>query len=332
MLKYALPNFLSFILIFFIICSSIILWGKFKFEEPQNLQLHNTFIVNPGDSFDVISQNLHDKRIIKNQYIFKIGVVLTKNQKKLKYGEYEFPKTASMSEIANIIANGETKLHKLVIPEGFSNWQIIERLNAQELLVGDITAEPMEGTLAPQTYLFSRGEKRSALLSRMLKNQEMILEKEWLSRAEGLPLKNISELLILASIIEEEASIADEREIIASVFIKRLEKKMKLQTDPTVIYGITRGKYKLGRGLLLSELKKFSPWNTYKIDGLPPTPISNPGLASIKAATNPSKTDFLYFVSNGKGGHVFAKSYEKHLKNVTKWRKIEKQLKSTVEH
>ena len=165
------------------------------------------------------------------------------------------------------------------------------------------------------------------LLSKMEDKQASILDDAWDNRVKGLPFENKFEVLTLASIIEEEASLVDERQIIASVFINRLIKKMKLQTDPSVIYGITRGEYNLGRGLLLSELRKLTPWNTYKIEGLPPTPISNPGEASIYAVTNPAQTDFLYFVADGVGGHWFAKTYQKHTENVKKWRKIEQRRK-----
>ena len=186
--------------------------------------------------------------------------------------------------------------------------------------------------IIPNTYEVFANISEQKLIDLLAFEYKKFWNNSRLKKAKNLGLTQ-SEICILASIVQMEQQVKfDEHTKIAGLYINRLKRNMKLQADPTVIYGITRGKYKLGRGLLLSELKKFSPWNTYKIDGLPPTPISNPGLASIKAATNPSKTDFLYFVSNGKGGHVFAKSYEKHLKNVTKWRKIEKQLKSTVEH
>jgi UPF0755 protein len=181
-----------------------------------------------------------------------------------------------------------------------------------------------EGSYAPQTYLFSKGDKRDDLLTLMIEKQSIILDQAWKNRAIGLPLKNKYEALILASIIEEEASLIEEQKIIASVFLNRLKNKMRLQADPTVIFGITKGEYSLGRGLFRSELNQYTPWNTYRIKGLPPTPITNPGKSAINAATQPAITDFLYFVADGKGGHWFAKSNEEHNKNVKKWREIEK--------
>ena len=328
MIKSIFRSFVSFILIFLIVIGSVVWWGKAKYEEPQNFEIIRTFIIKPGESFDIISQNLSAQNLINNLYVLKFGIIFTQNQKKLKFGEYEIPKNASMRDIVNLIVSGETKFHKLVIPEGFSTWQVIERIKSEELLSGDVIILPLEGSLAPQTYLFSRGDDREALLSKMKNKQMSILDYAWDNRVEGLPFENKFEVLKLASIIEEEASLADERKIIASVFINRLKKKMKLQTDPSVIYGITRGEYNLGRGLYLSELRNLTPWNTYKIKGLPLTPISNPGEASIYAATNPALTDFLYFVANGSGGHWFAKSYQKHTENVKRWREIEERRKN----
>ena len=327
MFKFSFIKFVNFILIFVIIMGCVMWWGKVKYEEHQNFEIARTFIIKPGDSFDEISQNLRAQNLVSNLYVLKFGIIVSQNHKKLKFGEYEIPTKASMSNIVDLIVNGKTKVHKLVIPEGFSTWQIIERIQSEELLSGDVITLPSEGTLAPQTYLFSRGDDREALLLKMKSNQVRILGDAWDNRVKGLPFENKFEVLTLASIIEEEASLAVERPIVASVFINRLMKKMKLQTDPSVIYGITRGKYKLGRGLLLSELRKSTPWNTYRIEGLPPTPISNPGEASIYAATNPAQTDFLYFVADGVGGHWFANSYQKHNENVKKWRKIEQQRK-----
>ena len=319
-----LKNFLSFFLmLIFVLCLSI-WWGVKKFEKPSDHLLEGTFTINAGDSFNTIVKNLYDKNFIDNPYIFKLAVIIRKSHKKLKYGEYEFPERASMNEILTFIVNGETKVYKLVIPEGFSNYQISERLRSEQLLSGSINTLLAEGSYAPQTYLFSKGDKRDNLLALMVEKQSIILDQAWKNRVIGLPLKNKYEALILASIIEEEASLIEEQKIIASVFLNRLKNKMRLQADPTVIFGITKGEYSLGRGLFRNELNQFTPWNTYRIKGLPPTPISNPGKSAIKAVTQPAITDFLYFVADGKGGHWFAKSNEEHNKNVKKWREIEK--------
>ena len=330
MFRSVLRNFLSFFLILIISLCIIIWWGVKKFEMPSDQVVEGTFLINPGDSFNAIAKNLSDKKYIDNPYIFKLGVLVTQNRKKLKHGEYEFPKKASMNDILTLIVDGRTKVHKLIIPEGFSNFQITERMMSEELLRGKIEALLVEGSYAPQTYLFSRGDKRNNLLTLMGEQQLVILDQAWKNRAIGLPLNNKYEALILASIIEEEASSIEEQKIISSVFINRLKYGMRLQTDPTVIYGITKGEYKLGRGLLKTELTQYTPWNTYRIKGLPPTPITNPGKAAIEAATQPASTDFLYFVANGKGGHWFAKTNEEHNKNVTKWREIERSRNKNV--
>ena len=324
-----LKNFLSFFLmLIFVLCLSI-WWGVKKFEKPSDHLLEGTFTINAGDSFNTIVKNLYNKNFIDNPYIFKLAVIIRKSHKKLKYGEYEFPKRASMNEILTFIVDGETKVYKLVIPEGFSNYQISERLRSEQLLSGSINTLLAEGSYAPQTYLFSKGDKRDNLLTLMVEKQSIILDQAWKNRVIGLPLKNKYEALILASIIEEEASLIEEQKIIASVFLNRLKNKMRLQADPTVIFGITKGEYSLGRGLFRNELNQFTPWNTYRIKGLPPTPISNPGKSAIKAVTQPAITDFLYFVADGKGGHWFAKSNEEHNKNVKKWREIEKKREIT---
>jgi len=330
MFRIVLRNSLSFLLILIIVLCFFIWWGVKKFETPSDHLVEGTFLINPGDSFNLIVRNLSDKKYIDNPYIFKLGVLAKQSRKKLKYGEYEFPKNASMNDILTFIVDGRTKVHKLIIPEGFSNFQITERMMSEELLRGKIEALLVEGSYAPQTYLFSRGDKRNNLLTLMGEQQLVILDQAWKNRAIGLPLNNKYEALILASIIEEEASSIEEQKIISSVFINRLKYGMRLQTDPTVIYGITKGEYKLGRGLLKSELNQFTPWNTYRIKGLPPTPITNPGKAAIEAATQPASTDFLYFVANGKGGHWFAKTNEEHNKNVTKWREIERSRNKNV--
>ena len=325
-----LKNFLSFFLMLIIVLCLSIWWGVKKFEKPSDHLLEGTFTINAGDSFNTIVKNLYDKNFIDNPYIFKLAVIIRKSHKKLKYGEYEFPERASMNEILTFIVNGETKVYKLVIPEGFSNYQISERLRSEQLLSGSINTLLAEGSYAPQTYLFSKGDKRDNLLTLMVEKQSIILDQAWKNRVIGLPLKNKYEALILASIIEEEASLIEEQKIIASVFLNRLKNKMRLQADPTVIFGITKGEYSLGRGLFRNELNQFTPWNTYRIKGLPPTPISNPGKSAIKAVTQPAITDFLYFVADGTGGHWFAKSNEEHNKNVKKWREIEKKRDNKV--
>lgn len=212
---------------------------------------------------------------------------------------------------------------QITIVEGVTSWQIVDSLAKADFLAGEIAAVPAEGTLAPGSYEVQRGADRGALVAEMTERQAKILADAWANRAEGLPYDTPEEALIMASIVEKETGIAEERGKVASVFVNRLQQGMRLQTDPTVIYGITKGEGVLGRGLRQSELRKETPYNTYVIDGLPPTPIANPGADAIRAATNPGQTDYLFFVADGTGGHAFAETLEAHNENVAKWRAIE---------
>ena len=229
----------------------------------------------------------------------------------------------SVPETARVMLEDPDLRLQVTVAEGATTWQVVEALQAADFLSGEIGQVPSEGTLAPVGYEVVRGADRTRLLAEMAARQTRTLEDLWADRAEGLPISTPQEALILASIIEKETAVAEERGRVASVFVNRLEKGMPLQTDPTVIYGVTGGKGALGRGLRRSELDRETPYNTYKIAGLPPTPIANPGRASILAALNPDRTEDLYFVADGTGGHAFAASYDAHLKNVAKWRAIE---------
>lgn len=218
--------------------------------------------------------------------------------------------------------------YRLVIAEGATSWQITNALSQIDVLRADVTDAPAEGTLAPRDYEFAAGDTVSSILARMQATQEAILTEAWQNRADGLPLATPEEALILASIIEKETSVPDERRQVSSVFVNRLNRGMRLQTDPTVIYGITRGEGVLGRGLRQSELRGETPWNTYVITGLPPTPIANPGQAAIEAALNPDTTEYIFFVADGTGGHAFATNLDDHNRNVAAWRQIEAERES----
>ena len=217
--------------------------------------------------------------------------------------------------------------HRIVVAEGTTSWRIVQALNEISYLTGNLDEIPKEGSLAPDSYEFGQKDSRATILKQMSVNQERILQRFWQSKLDDLPFKTPEEALILASIIEKETGLKSERRIIASVFINRLKRGMPLQTDPSVIYGITKGKAILGRGLRKSELRKDTPWNTYLRRGLPPTPIANPGEESIFAALNPENTDFIFFVADGTGGHAFATNLTDHNKNVSKWRAIERKSK-----
>jgi len=213
--------------------------------------------------------------------------------------------------------------YRIAFAEGVTSWQVVEGLKAVDVLAGDVDEVPDEGRLAPNSYEVRAGDSRESVLTRMAEAQAVILAAAWEGRAEGLPLASAEEALILASIIEKETGVAEERRQVASVFVNRLESSMRLQTDPTVIYGITEGRGVLGRGLRQSELRGATPWNTYVIEGLPPTPIANPGRASIEAAVDPVTTDYVFFVADGSGGHAFAETLAEHNRNVARWREIE---------
>ncbi|MEM1006237.1 MAG: endolytic transglycosylase MltG [Pseudomonadota bacterium] len=219
-------------------------------------------------------------------------------------------------------ADADTR-YRVSVAEGVTSWQVVEALKGVGVLTGDVADIPPEGTLAPDSYDVKVGDDRNGILQAMQDAQQARINAVWEARRADLPLDTPEEMLILASIIEKETGVPEERGQVASVFVNRLNQGMKLQTDPTVIYGVTKGQGSLGRGLRRSELRRPTPWNTYVIDGLPPTPIANPGLASLEAAVAPDETDFVFFVADGTGGHAFAETLQEHNRNVAKWREIE---------
>ena len=219
-------------------------------------------------------------------------------------------------------AESDTRF-RIALAEGVTSWQVVEALKAIEILSGDPGERPAEGSLAPDSYELVAGQERSEIIAQMQARQDLLIAAAWELRSEDAAVDSPEEMLILASIIEKETGVAEERGLVASVFTNRLNRGMRLQTDPTVIYGVTKGESILGRGLRQSELRKVTPWNTYVIEGLPPTPIANPGKESLMAAVNPDETEYLFFVADGTGGHAFAETLQEHNRNVAKWRRIE---------
>ena len=213
--------------------------------------------------------------------------------------------------------------YRIAVAEGVTSWQIVEGLKAVDVLEGEVDEAPPEGSIAPDSYEVRAGDSRAGVIEKMQAKQDVIVAEAWEKRPEDLPINSPDEMLILASIIEKETGVPEERRQVASVFVNRLRAGMRLQTDPTVIYGITEGEGVLGRGLRQSELRRATPWNTYVIEGLPPTPIANPGRASIEAAVDPAETDFIFFVADGTGGHAFSRTLDEHNRNVARWREIE---------
>ena len=270
-----------------------------------------------------VAEMLRAQGALNYPFVFEFDLRWRRLAEQMKAGEYAIPSKASMADIAAILVAGKSIQHKLTAAEGLTSEMIYKLVQADPVLAGSAGPVPPEGSLLPETYLFVRGETRAQLLAKMHQAQQKFLAKKWAARAPDLPLQNPRQAVTLASIVEKETALPEERRHIASVFLNRLKDGMKLQSDPTIIYGITKG-YPLGRGIRESEIADATPYNTYAITGLPPTPICDPGKDSIAAVLNPEKTDDLYFVANGQGGHAFAASEAEHLRNVADWRRAER--------
>ncbi|MEO1494334.1 MAG: endolytic transglycosylase MltG [Pseudomonadota bacterium] len=280
--------------------------------------------VERGASLGTIAEQLFEAGAIESAMMFRLAARYSGQAGDLKFGEYEIPPAASVEEILEIVTSGRSIQYSVTIPEGMTVAMAVDRLNEMRLLTGEIEEMPAEGSLMPDTYSFSRGDTRQSVIETMQAAMQKELDAAWEARAPDLPLESKEQLLILASIVEKETR-PEEHKKVASVFVNRLNKGMKLQTDPTVIYGITLGTAPLGRGLRRSELAAATPYNTYVIEGLPPTPIANPGRESIRAVADPDETPYFYFVADGTGGHAFAETLDEHNRNVANWRKIERE-------
>lgn len=299
-------------------------WGWREATRPGPLAQSAVILLKPGTSVAGIATELRYAGAIRNEKVFVAAVRIRDEAAGLKAGEYEIPAGASIVDIIDLLVEGKSTLHRLTAPEGKTTKQILALIAADDVLEGDITLSPGEGDLLPETYAFMRGETRDGLIADMMKAQDEVMAELWDKRANDLPFSSQAEAITLASIVEKETAVADERARIAAVFVNRLRRGMRLQSDPTIIYGLTGGE-PLGRGLRQSELEQATPYNTYIIVGLPPTPIANPGRAAIEAVLNPADTDDLFFVADGSGGHAFAPTLEEHNRNVARWRRIERQ-------
>ena len=302
-----------------------LVWTRILAEGPHGEA--RRVLIAPGMGTRQIARKLEDEGVISSSSLFLAAIAIDRYRGRaphLKAGEFAIPPRASIREVISILRSGKAITYKVTIPEGFSTAQVLERLRADPNLSGEITLKPEEGTLLPDTYVFQRGETRDDILRRMMAAQKKLLGELWPKRAAGLPFRSPREAVILASIVERETALPEERPLVAAVFINRLKKGLRLQADPTIIYGITRGR-KLGRPLRKSDIQRKTPWNTYQIDGLPPTPIANPGREAIAAVLNPAPSDALYFVADGSGGHVFATSLAEHNRNVRKWRALRRE-------
>ena len=306
-------------------------------SKSQQLKA-GSFLVREGSSMEQIVDEItrSGPSTCGTEIEYRIGVTRTQTRvRELNPATLDFDEVVSFEveedELPEIYKEkrGEADTrYRISLAEGVTSWQVVEALKFMDLLTGEVAELPAEGMLAPDSYEVRPGADRNAILGDMKEKQELRINSAWEGRQDGLPLNSPEEMLILASIIEKETGQPEERGQVASVFVNRLNRGMKLQTDPTVIYGVTRGQGTLGWGLRRSELRRVTPWNTYVIDGLPPTPIANPGLASLMAAVAPDDTNFVFFVADGTGGHAFAETLQEHNRNVAKWRMIEAEQKS----
>jgi UPF0755 protein len=302
-----------------------------QFDQPGPLNYATVVVIPKGEGVSAISDRLEREGVIADRRIFVASALYFRAQDKLKAGEYAIKKNASIREVLDTLVEGKAILYSVSIAEGLTSLQVVDRLKATQDLTGPMPLVPAEGSLLPDTYRFAKGTSRDELVARMQNDQQKFVEKIWNTRVTGLPFKTKQEAITLASIVERETGKADERPRVAAVFVNRLKSNMRLESDPTIIYGLSGGKGTLGRGILRSEMEQMTPYNTYRIKGLPPTPIANPGRAALEAVLRPAKTSDLFFVADGTGGHIFAEKFEDHQKNVVKWRAIEKELREKEE-
>lgn len=323
---------LSFVFLLFLLTGAIAIWLRQSFDAPGPLAQSATIIVSKGDAALDIAERLEKAGVINDRRVFMLqyyaarayGSASGVDRAGLKAGEYEFSREASVRQVLDTIISGRGVLQKLTIPEGLTSRQIIDRLMADAGLSGEITDMPPEGSLLPDTYRFSRGASRQEIVDRMRSEHAKMVTALWATRAPDLPLKTPEEALVLASIVEKETGRADERPKVAAVFVNRLRKGMRLQSDPTIVYGLVGGQGPLGRAITRADIDSKTPYNTYQIDGLPPGPICNPGRAALAATLNPPATQDLYFVADGTGGHAFTSTLKDHNAAVANWRRIEK--------
>lgn len=316
--------FLTLVLIAAFAAGVGLYWSRHEYLSAGPNGADANFFVDQGATVESVAAQLEDRGLISNRWIFVGAAQMLKTATKIKAGEYLIPAHASMDSIMEKLVEGRSIQHSITIPEGLTSAQIIARINENPILVGDIGFIPAEGSLLPETYKFTRGANRQDLLERMQRAHQKVVDDAWEHRNDDLPLKTKADVVTLASIVEKETGRADERTRVAAVFLNRLSKGMKLQSDPTILYGLYGGEaWEKPRTIYRSDMQRPNAYNTYQIEGLPPGPIANPGRASIEAVTNPSRTDDLYFVADGSGGHAFSETYAEHQRNVEKWRVIE---------
>lgn len=316
---------LFFIALFATVMGGSIYVGHVILTAQGPLEKTKNVVIPRGAGPTTMAKLLEEEGVIAHPRLFRVALMIDPSPKPIKAGEYEVPAHTSMQALVELLQSGRVVQRRLTIPEGMTTPEVLELVRKTEALTGDITLDVKEGDLLPETYFYSRDDTRDGLLLRMKEAMEKALDEAWRKRAAGLPLANKREALILASMIEKETAVPAERTRVAAVFINRLRRRMKLESDPTTIYGLTEGKAPLGRDLTRADLQSNTPFNTYVIAALPRGPICNPGRASIVAATNPARDRSLYFVADGQGGHAFATTLLEHNRNVERWRQIQRE-------
>ncbi len=299
-----------------------VLWGRDAIERHGPLASETVLVMPRGMGLDGIARRLAEAGVIEHPWLFALGVRLSGAAGKLRAGEYAFPAAISSRGVMEQLVAGRTVQRRLTIPEGKTTREVLDLIAGAEGLAGALDGAFDEGALLPETYYFSYGDSRADVAARMADAMRSTLAELWAARVEGLPLATPREALILASIVEKETARADERRRVAGVFLNRLRRGMNLQSDPTVVYAITGGEGTLDTPLTRADLETPSPYNTYLVPGLPPTPIANPGRAAIAAVLKPLIGEDLYFVADGSGGHVFARTLAGHNRNVANWRRL----------
>lgn len=310
-----------------ITAGGVAIWGFSAISAPGPLFESTTVVIKRGAGLNEIAHQLAAKRVIEHPALFAVTAWVRDAQHKLRAGEYVFEERVSIERTLDILLQGKTVVRRVTVAEGLTTNQVLDILSKAEGLEGEVETEPAEGTLLPNTYHFSLGDTRQAILDRMTEAMKVTVEELWETRSPNLPIQTMEEAVILASIVEKETAIPSERGRVAAVFVNRLRKGMRLESDPTAIYGVTKGSGPLGRRLTRKDLRRDNPYNTYRIKGLPTGPIANPGRDSLAAVMNPIESDEFYFVADGTGGHAFAKTLKEHNRNVAKWRKFRREQK-----
>ena len=291
-----------------------------RFDTPGPARDEVAVVLPQGLSAFDIADALEEAGVIDDPLLFVAGLWIEDKQHSLKAGEYLFEALVTPRGVMEKLVAGDTVLHRFTVPEGMTSAEVVAVLNAVPWLVGETGAVPAEGSLLPETYHYELGDSRAGMIERMKHAMARVLDELWQARDPAVALDNMEQAVVLASIVEKENAVADERPLIAGVFLNRLRQGMRLQADVTVVYALTGGERPLGRSLSRADLRVESPYNTYRNGGLPPGPIANPGRASLAAVLNPAETNALYFVADGSGGHAFAETLDEHNRNVARWR------------